>query len=645
MLPTRVGSPSHRRREQQGFGGDSDRVTPVPIPNTEVKPVSADGTWDVRPWESRTPPDFSRCLRAAARWFTPGSSEETMNSGPASAGPEYVLRRVGSAAMPDERSRDNRTGSRSDSRGPRKERPEAGRPEGRGRDEPRRRTPAPGARPRRSGQVGANRPRWRRAHGVAGDRHRGVRRLPDEAAAQAEAGGRTLEAMSASMARADRRRRGRDAGGRVPAAPAVEQPERKAPPKRTGRCRVPPTSSATRPRRWPAAAGRPSRERKPLGPRPQRVEDPAVVLQRLVGADRVKSLNRKLSDAGKAYQAERFGDARALAAPCREGGAGAPRRPRADGPHAVSHGQVARGDRPARGVSRADRLDRAAPRARRLPPGPRAAGAMSSSSGRNSATPRRAARSSPRDASCSPAAMPIRATSAKAIRTLQSGWKLPEAAGRAASAPRLRAGGLLRPGGQDGTGARALQVDRRARAPIRRREDTRQAAELTGLSQRCRYGRRSTSPRRRDPVVANPKGTMNPNNPDPCDRSINVSVIRGVLATESGCPNSHGGVVHNFEVKAATRRRTPRRARCLVRPGAAAAARRGATRWSSSGACGGGGSARAAGARAAPKCWPPASPSRRSARARRGLTGAVDVLRSPRGVGRVTGDAPTARRG
>jgi len=57
------------------------------------------------------------------------------------------------------------------------------------------------------------------------------------------------------------------------------------------------------------------RERKPLGGRPQRVEDPAEVLKRLVGADRVKSLNRKLNDAGRAFEAERFGDARALLRP------------------------------------------------------------------------------------------------------------------------------------------------------------------------------------------------------------------------------------------------------------------------------------------------------------------------------------------
>ena len=38
-------------------GGHSGGETPVPIPNTAVKPASADGTWGVAPWESRTPPD------------------------------------------------------------------------------------------------------------------------------------------------------------------------------------------------------------------------------------------------------------------------------------------------------------------------------------------------------------------------------------------------------------------------------------------------------------------------------------------------------------------------------------------------------------------------------------------------------------
>ena len=38
-------------------GGNDEGVTPVPIPNTEVKPSSADGTWLVTARESRSPPD------------------------------------------------------------------------------------------------------------------------------------------------------------------------------------------------------------------------------------------------------------------------------------------------------------------------------------------------------------------------------------------------------------------------------------------------------------------------------------------------------------------------------------------------------------------------------------------------------------
>ena len=31
------------------FGDDSEKVTPVPIPNTEVKLLSADGSWGIAP--------------------------------------------------------------------------------------------------------------------------------------------------------------------------------------------------------------------------------------------------------------------------------------------------------------------------------------------------------------------------------------------------------------------------------------------------------------------------------------------------------------------------------------------------------------------------------------------------------------------
>ena len=44
--------------ERKVSGGHSGRVTPVPIPNTEVKPASADGTWGETPWESRSSPEF-----------------------------------------------------------------------------------------------------------------------------------------------------------------------------------------------------------------------------------------------------------------------------------------------------------------------------------------------------------------------------------------------------------------------------------------------------------------------------------------------------------------------------------------------------------------------------------------------------------
>ena len=38
-------------------GDNGERDPPVPIPNTEVKPFSADGTWLEMTWESRKLPD------------------------------------------------------------------------------------------------------------------------------------------------------------------------------------------------------------------------------------------------------------------------------------------------------------------------------------------------------------------------------------------------------------------------------------------------------------------------------------------------------------------------------------------------------------------------------------------------------------
>src|SRR5437588_4640804 len=47
-----------RKRSLTVSGGYSEGETPLPIPNREVKPLSADGTWLERAWESRSPPFF-----------------------------------------------------------------------------------------------------------------------------------------------------------------------------------------------------------------------------------------------------------------------------------------------------------------------------------------------------------------------------------------------------------------------------------------------------------------------------------------------------------------------------------------------------------------------------------------------------------
>src|SRR5579864_7829944 len=65
-------------------GGD----TPVPIPNTAVKPASADGTWGATPWESRTSPGFlsneapCHLARGFVYFVTPRDSVMTMRNRP-----------------------------------------------------------------------------------------------------------------------------------------------------------------------------------------------------------------------------------------------------------------------------------------------------------------------------------------------------------------------------------------------------------------------------------------------------------------------------------------------------------------------------------------------------------------------------------
>ena len=53
------------------ISGDYDEgVTPVPIPNTEVKPFSADGTWLVTARESRSSPDSNKSFAEQRSFFS-----------------------------------------------------------------------------------------------------------------------------------------------------------------------------------------------------------------------------------------------------------------------------------------------------------------------------------------------------------------------------------------------------------------------------------------------------------------------------------------------------------------------------------------------------------------------------------------------
>ena len=56
----RAGCAVFRVQPLDNSGGDSERDPPVPIPNTEVKPFSADGTWLETARESRTLPDSTK---------------------------------------------------------------------------------------------------------------------------------------------------------------------------------------------------------------------------------------------------------------------------------------------------------------------------------------------------------------------------------------------------------------------------------------------------------------------------------------------------------------------------------------------------------------------------------------------------------
>ena len=66
--------PGAVRPGRTDFGGYSEGETPLPIPNREVKPLSADGTWPARARESRSPPFLHQRAAFGAALFSCGLS-------------------------------------------------------------------------------------------------------------------------------------------------------------------------------------------------------------------------------------------------------------------------------------------------------------------------------------------------------------------------------------------------------------------------------------------------------------------------------------------------------------------------------------------------------------------------------------------
>jgi hypothetical protein len=56
-----------RRTVSTSSGGYGEGETPLPIPNRAVKPLSADGTWPARAWESRSPPVYLLAMFSEGR--------------------------------------------------------------------------------------------------------------------------------------------------------------------------------------------------------------------------------------------------------------------------------------------------------------------------------------------------------------------------------------------------------------------------------------------------------------------------------------------------------------------------------------------------------------------------------------------------
>jgi hypothetical protein len=83
--------PLRRTPGSKYAGGHRSRVTPVPIPNTEVKPATADGTARETAWESRSLPAVIR--KPAATRVAAGFSVSATNDLQSGSFPQVTIGR------------------------------------------------------------------------------------------------------------------------------------------------------------------------------------------------------------------------------------------------------------------------------------------------------------------------------------------------------------------------------------------------------------------------------------------------------------------------------------------------------------------------------------------------------------------------
>ena len=97
------------------YGDEGERDTPVPIPNTEVKPLIADGTWLETTWESRSLPNHLEDLLSSNALLAQSVEHAAVNRAVAGSSPAQGVCRGGGIGrrkgLKIPRLYNNRTGS------------------------------------------------------------------------------------------------------------------------------------------------------------------------------------------------------------------------------------------------------------------------------------------------------------------------------------------------------------------------------------------------------------------------------------------------------------------------------------------------------------------------------------------------------